>query len=119
MYGIVVQYNEEHPDKQLNLVDSDWVDAATELNWIADGRYDAAVSSKNVFDETIGKLGLENDLVFNSFTAIKTWSLFNPAETELAAAYDRALAQLKEDGFITEKSIEYFGEDIIPYITEE
>lgn len=119
MYGIVVQYNEEHPDKQLNLVDSDWVDAATELNWIADGRYDAAVSSKNVFDETVGKLGLENDVVFNSFTAIKTWSLFNPAETELAAAYDRALAQLKEDGFITEKSIEYFGEDIIPYITEE
>ena len=79
----------------------------------------AKTDDVDAFDETVGKLGLENELVFNSFTAIKTWSLFNPAETELTAAYDRALAQLKEDGFITEKSIEYFGEDIIPYITEE
>ena len=77
-----------------------------------------AVASKNVVNDTLPKIGLEDHIQFNSFTAIKTWSLFNPKETELAAAYDKALKQLKDDGFISEKSKEYFGEDILPYITD-
>ena len=119
MYGIVLQYNAEHPDNQVNLVDAEWTNAADEYKWVADGRYDVAVASKNVVDDTLTKIGLESDIQFNSFTAIKTWSLFNPEETELAAAYDKALKELKDDGFISEKSEEYFGEDILPYITEE
>ena len=119
MYGIVLQYNAEHPDNQVNLVDAEWTNAADEYKWVAEGRYDVAVASKNVVDDTLPKIGLENDIQFNSFTAIKTWSLFNPEETELAAAYDKALKELKDDGFISEKSEEYFGEDILPYITEE
>ena len=119
MYGIVIQYNAEHPDNQVNLVDAEWTNAADEYKWVAEGRYDVAVASKNVVDDTLTKIGLENDIQFNSFTAIKTWSLFNPEETELAAAYDKALKELKDDGFISEKSEEYFGEDILPYITEE
>ena len=119
MYGIVIQYNAEHPDNQVNLVDAEWTNAADEYKWVAEGRYDVAVASKNVVDDTLTKIGLENDIQFNSFTAIKTWSLFIPEETELAAAYDKALKELKDDGFISEKSEEYFGEDILPYITEE
>ncbi len=68
-----------------------------------------AVASKNVVDDTLPKIGLEDQIQFNSFTAIKTWSLFNPKkETELAAAYDKALKQLKDDGFISEKSKRVF-----------
>ena len=119
MYGIVVEYNNEHPDNQINLVDAEWTNASDEYKWVAEGRYDVAVASKNVVDDTLPKIGLEDEIQFNSFTAIKTWSLFNPSETELAAAYDKALKQLKDDGFISEKSKEYFGEDILPYITEE
>lgn len=118
MYGIVVEYNNEHPDNQIDLVDTEWTNAADEYKWVADGRYDVAVASKNVVDDTLPKIGLEDQIQFNSFTAIKTWSLFNPKETELAAAYDKALKQLKDDGFISEKSKEYFGEDILPYITD-
>lgn len=118
MYGIVVEYNNEHPDNQVDLVDAEWTNAADEYKWVADGRYDVAVASKNVVDDTLPKIGLEDQIQFNSFTAIKTWSLFNPKETELAAAYDKALKQLKDDGFISEKSKEYFGEDILPYITD-
>ncbi len=118
MYGIVVEYNNENPDKQVALVESDWTDASVQYNWVADGRYDVVVTSTNVFEETAASLGLEDKLVLNPFTAIKTWSLFNPNETELAAAYDRALAQLKENGFISQKSIEYFGDDILAYITD-
>ncbi len=117
MYGIVVDYNKNHPDEQVELVDSDWVDTATEYTWLEEGRYDAVVSSENVYQKAIGELGF-TDLVLNDFTAIKTWSLFHPSQSELAAAYDGALRQLKDNGFITEKSIEFFGQDIIPFIEE-
>lgn len=119
MYGIVLEYNKNNPDKTIKLVDTDWVEASTEYTWIDSGRYDAVMASKNVYEETIPQLGFEDRLTFTSFTAIKTWSLFNPEETELAAAYDRALKELKDSGFISERSAEYFGEDILPYITEK
>jgi len=119
MYGIVVQYNKEHPDKQLKLVDSDWTDVSSEYQWIADGRFDAAVSSKNVSDTTLSKLGLSDKLVFNSFTAIPTWSLFNKNETKLASAYDKALKELKANGFVSEVSKKYFGEDVLPYLEKK
>lgn len=118
MYGIVVNYNKNHPDKQVELVNSDWTDIAVALKWISDGRYDALVSSKNVADQAWGKLGLQDQLVFNSFTAIKTYSLFNPKEQELADAYDGALKKLKEDGTASKISKIYFGEDVLPYISK-
>lgn len=118
MYGIVVNYNNDHPDKQVELVNSDWTDIAVELKWITDGRYDALVSSKNVADQAWKKLGLQDQLVFNPFTAIKTYSLFNPKEQELADAYDGALKKLKEDGTASKISKTYFGEDVLPYISK-
>lgn len=119
MYGIVVEYNKAHPDKQVQLVNSDWNDVATEFKWILDKRFDALVSSKNVFDQSMDKLGYKDQLVFNGFTAIKTWSLFNPDEKELADAYDGALKQLKDNGFVSRISVKYFGEDVLPYIKDQ
>lgn len=116
MYGIVVDYNKAHPDKKVELVDSDWTDISTELKWIVDKRYDALVSSKNVIDQSVDKLGYKDQLVFNPFTAIKTYSLFNQNEKELADAYDGALKQLKADGTVSKISIQFFGEDVLPYI---
>lgn len=116
MYGIVVDYNKAHPDKKVELVDSDWTDISTSLKWIVDGRYDALVSSKNVIDQSVDKLGYKDQLVFNPFTAIKTYSLFNPDEKELADAYDGALKKLKEDGTVSKISVQFFGEDVLPYI---
>lgn len=117
IYGLLIEYNNEHPDKAIPFTETDWTDSSTAYNYVAGGDYDVYVTSKNVFDETVKALG-RDDLTFNAFTAIKTWSLFNPAEQELAGAYDEALRQLKEDGVITELSIEYFGEDILPFIED-
>ena len=58
MYGIVVEYNNEHPNNQIDLVDAEWTNAADEYKWVADGRYDVAVASKNVVDDTLPKIGL-------------------------------------------------------------
>lgn len=118
MYGIVTDYNKKNPEKAFEIPTSEWTDAADLYKWIADGSYDAAVTSRNVFNDTLPQIGLEGKLEFNSFTAIKTWSLFNKSQTEFAAAYDKALKQLKEDGVISELSVKYFGEDVLPYIKE-
>ena len=37
MYGIVVEYNNEHPDNRIDLVDAEWTNAADEYKWVADG----------------------------------------------------------------------------------
>ena len=116
MYGIVTDYNKQNPSKAFEIPTSEWTDAADLYKWIADGTYDAAVTSKNVFDDTAPKLGLNDKLVFNSFTAIKTWSLFNKDQIELAAAYDKALKELKDNGTVSDLSVKYFGEDVLPYI---
>ena len=79
-----------------------------EYKWVADGRYDASLPPRMLWMIHCLRLALKIRFNFNSFTAIKTWSLFNLKETELAAAYDKALKQLKDDGFISEKSKEYF-----------
>jgi hypothetical protein len=106
MYGIVVDYNKNNPEKQVKLTDSDWSDAADQFKWIAEKRYDAVVTSRNVFNDTLSKIGLQDQLVFNPFTAIKTWSLFIPKENRACAGLRRsgAIKSLKEDGTVSELS---------------
>lgn len=118
MYGIVVEYNKENPDNQVDLQTSDWTDASEQFKYLEEGRYDAVVTSQNVYDQIKDELGYD-DLTLNIFTAIKTWSMFNKSETQLAADYDKALKELKDEGYITEESKKYFGQDILPYIEEQ
>lgn len=118
MYGVVTDYNKANPKKALKIPTSDWTNAADQLKWIADGKYDADVTSRNVYNDTISKIGLQNKLVFIPFTAIKTWTLFNKNQTEFAAAYDKALKKLKQDGTVSKLSKKYFGEDVLPYIKQ-
>lgn len=119
MYGIVERYNQSHPEKKVNLVGTDWTDLSSNLKWVIDGRYDALVSAKGSVDKSVKKLGYGDQLVFNPFTAIKTYSLFNKKESQLADAYDTILKQLKTDGTASALSQKFFGEDVLPYIGKE
>lgn len=115
-YGIVVKYNESHPDKQVQLTPSDWNDEATKYKYLDSKEYDAIVASKNIYDAYTKKTGTGDKYVFNPFTAIKTWSLFNKNEQDFANAYDKALKQLKDSGEASKISEKYFGEDVFKYI---
>jgi len=115
MYAIAVNYNKANPDKQVKLIPSDWNDEARKFKWLKDKEYDAIISSKNLFDQYV-KRANDKDVVFNPFTAIKTYSLFHPEQKELAAAYDRALQQVKKEGYASKVSEKYFGEDVFKYI---
>ncbi|CAM5511585.1 Amino acid ABC transporter substrate-binding protein OS=Lysinibacillus sphaericus OX=1421 GN=tcyJ PE=4 SV=1 [Lysinibacillus sphaericus] len=39
---------------------------------------------------------LRDEVVNNGFAVIKTWPLFNKKEQEFADAYDKAIAEIKE-----------------------
>ncbi len=57
-------------------------------------------------------------LAYVPYKGIPTWPLFNKKETELAAAYDKAVQTLKENGTISALSLKYFGEDVFNFVTE-
>ncbi|CAM5509626.1 Amino acid ABC transporter substrate-binding protein OS=Lysinibacillus sphaericus OX=1421 GN=tcyJ PE=4 SV=1 [Lysinibacillus sphaericus] len=55
---------------------------------------------------------LKDEVVYNEFAVIKTWPLFNKKEQEFADAYDKAIAQIKEQKKTSELSKEFYGRDL-------
>ncbi|MBO5208722.1 MAG: transporter substrate-binding domain-containing protein [Lachnospiraceae bacterium] len=117
-YGVIKEYNEAHPDKQIELEVTDWKTDAEGFQWVLDGRYDVCVAENSRFEKIKEAIDTNDELVFIPVTAIKTWTLFNKEQTDLQQKYDTILKQLKEDGTLSTLSEEYFGTDILQY-TEE
>jgi len=91
--------------------------------WVLEGRYDAFFDiklsyQKSVVSETGAFHSLADRLSYVPYKGIPTWPLFNRNETELAAAYDRAIAVLRERGTLAELSVRYFGEDVFQYVNQ-
>lgn len=119
MYGVTVRYNQEHPDKKVEITPSDWNDEATKYKYLDSKEYDAIVASLNLYNGYVDKTKTRDKYIFNPFTAIKTWSMFNKNEQALADAYDKALQQVKKEGFASKASVKWFGEDVFKYIDKK
>lgn len=122
-YSVIQEFNEKHPSNQIKLVPSDVFDIADSYLWVLEGRYDAYFVlklsfEKNVLKETGPYHQFAEKLAYVPYKGIPTWPLFNKKETELAAAYDKAVQQLKENGTISALSQKYFGEDVFNFVTE-
>ena len=122
-YSVIQEFNEKHPSNQIKLVPSDVFDIADSYLWVLEGRYDAYFVlklsfEKNVLKETGPYHQFAEKLAYVPYKGIPTWPLFNKKETELAAAYDKAVQQLKENGTISALSLKYFGEDVFNFVTE-
>jgi L-cystine transport system substrate-binding protein len=122
-HQLILKYNEEHPDNQviLSAADSFVVQNAPLL--VAEGRYDADFNIKPTYTKLVeaedgAYHSLYDKLAFNTFIAHKTWPLFNKNFGDLAAAYDREIRKLKEDGTVHRLLIEFFGEDVSPYLAD-
>jgi L-cystine transport system substrate-binding protein len=120
-HQLILKYNEEHPDNPviLSAADSFVVQNAPLL--VAEGRYDADFNIKPTYTKLIeaedgAYHNLYDKLVFNTFIAHKTWPLFNRNFGNLAAAYDKEIRKLKENGKIHELLLEFFGEDVSSYL---
>lgn len=122
-YSVIQEYNDAHKDNQIKLVPSDVFDIADSYLWVLEGRYDAYFVlklsyEKNVLKENGPYHQFADKLAYVPYKGIPTWPLFNKKETELAAAYDKAVQQLKENGTISKLSQKYFGEDVFNFVTD-
>ena len=122
-YSVIQEFNEKNPSNQIKLVPSDVFDIADSYLWVLEGRYDAYFVlklsyEKNVLKETGPYHQFADKLAYVPYKGIPTWPLFNKKESELAAAYDKAVQTLKENGTISKLSLKYFGEDVFNFVTE-
>lgn len=123
IYSVINTWNEENPDHQVKLEEIDQLENADAIRYVAQGRYDvfpfAGTLWKSMVEDEDGELhDLNDELVFNVFTAFKTYALINKDETEFLEAYQTALHQLKDDGTLSELSEKYLGEDVFNYFDE-
>ena len=122
-FSVIQDFNEKHPANQIKLVPSDVFDIADSYLWVLEGRYDAYFVlklsyEKNVLKESGPYHQFADKLAYVPYKGIPTWPLFNKKEVELAAAYDKAVQTLKENGTISALSLKYFGEDVFNFVTD-
>ncbi|MDR3270749.1 MAG: transporter substrate-binding domain-containing protein [Peptococcaceae bacterium] len=113
--GVIEQYNQEHPDAPIPIELSQEENLALDYQNIIDQRYDASIGNKHNFVELTeekGRTDFKDALSFNSVTLIKAYDFFRKDHVELAAKYDALIQQYKENGFLRELAVKYFGEDL-------
>lgn len=110
------QYNEENPDKQVNLDYID-ADASTIIREVESGRYDATIYATTYLKDVEDTFGIdltghpiENEDAIQPPGAYVLYR--DDAESiALREAVDEVLAEMREDGFLAEISTKYFGQN--------
>ena len=115
-YTIIDEYNKANPDNEVKLQAGDTFSVDV-VQWVNEGRVDGGVMIEGQFQaQVLAEDGpyynLKDEVVYNEFAVIKTWPLFNKKEQEFADAYDKAVAQVKEQKKTSEISTEFYGRDL-------
>lgn len=115
-YTIVDEYNKANPNNKAKLQAGDTFSVDV-VQWVNEGRVDGGVMIEGQFQaQVLAEDGpyynLKDEVVYNEFAVIKTWPLFNKKEQEFADAYDKAVAQVKEQQKTSEISTEFYGRDL-------
>lgn len=122
-YNIVAVYNQENPDNQVKIEESESFTVTDWPIWLSEGRYDAMMTIKTAYTKTVEDPDspyhhLKDKLTFNAFTATKTYPLFNRNEQELADKYDEVMKELKAEKIPNELLIKFLGEDTFQLLEE-
>lgn len=120
--NIVLTWNKDHPDQQVNVVYNDG-DISKALLDVQEGRVDATLVSPAVAANVIGTQGLNVEYKLRDEASVEsTYWLFSQtdayaeANQELAARVDEALQALIDNGTLAKISEQYLGAD---YSTKE
>lgn len=122
-YNIIENYNKNNPDHQIQLEAADNFTNSEQYQWVLEGRYDAAFVIQTAFNDLVvdedGEYHAYADqLSYVPYEAIPTYPLFAPGEEQLAADYDSAWEELKENGTLDKLQEEYFGFNVYDLIPE-
>lgn len=107
----VREYNESHPDGQIEYTTVEAANRADTYQKIREGVYDAffdITQTFNALDEEM-KGGVKT---CGTIGYMDTYPLLHKDETELCGAVDGALKDLQADGTLSALSVEWFAEDI-------
>jgi len=115
--SFVVDYNEQHADNPIIYEDIDAITEAEAMQWVAEGKYDAFLTNKTVFENVNKELNLPLKIA-TFITKEPVWVLFNQEKTELAAEFDKVTQELIEDGTLPALSEKYFGVDMFQSLEE-
>ena len=115
-YTIIDEYNTANPDNKVKLEAGDAFTVDV-VQWVNEGRVDGGVMIEGPFKQQVLAEGgpyynLKDEVVYNEFAVIKTWPLFNKKEQKFADAYDKAIAQIKEQKKTNELSTKFYGRDL-------
>ncbi|MFJ7408571.1 MULTISPECIES: transporter substrate-binding domain-containing protein [unclassified Lysinibacillus] len=115
-YTIIDEYNKANPTNEVKLQAGDAFTVDV-VQWVNEGRVDGGVMIEGPFKQQVladdgAYHNLKDEVVYNEFAVIKTWPLFNKKEQEFADAYDKAIAQIKEQKKTSELSKEFYGRDL-------
>lgn len=91
--------------------------AVDAVQWVNEGRADGAIALEPVIDKQINDPegpyhNLKDEVVYNEFTVIKTWTLFNKNNQELADAFDEVIKEIKQTNALNELMVKHYGRDL-------
>ncbi|MFJ7727308.1 transporter substrate-binding domain-containing protein [Neobacillus sp. NPDC097160] len=115
-YTIVDEYNQANPDNKVKLEAGDAFTVDV-VQWVNEGRVDGgiylgATYEKQVLANDGPYHNLADDVIYNEFTVVKTWPLFNKKEQAFADAYDQAIKKLKEEKKTNEIMVKFYNNDL-------
>lgn len=111
-YQYLVQWNKDHPDKQIKLTPISGLTTADSYKLVDEGRADAIVSYRTSFDQVQGQLNLNVKLADAVVMKEEFVQMINKSEPELAQSVDKALQELLADGTLGKLSVKWFGQDV-------
>ncbi|MBG9983595.1 transporter substrate-binding domain-containing protein [Aerococcaceae bacterium DSM 111022] len=121
IFNLLTQYNEENPDNQIEIQLGESGSYAQRYQDLHEGVADAVVLPSNLGqDVIIDQLELNVAPVEEPVRVNGTYFVFAQGQDDLIAAFDEAVAALKEDGTLEEIANEWYGENVFEYeLTED
>ena len=118
VFNFLMDWNEENPDYEIEFKTSDaGLSYADRLKEVESGKYDALVLPSNLGHNEIIESQDLNIHLSEPVEVFPTYFLIYNTEENvpLAEEISKALRELKDEGALSEVSLEYFGEDIYQY----
>lgn len=122
MYYFVKQYNEDHPDEQVEITTTDdSTNVAGSIEELVAGKYDAIISTKPQWDTTVvaedgANHSYLDQVSYAEFDTANTYPMFSKSVGEdFLKEFNDALKAVKDSGEASKVSEKYFGYDIFHY----
>lgn len=125
-WNVIEEYNKKHTNNPIDLTAAESFQVADAYAWVLEGRYDAFFDIKLSFEKAVTATDgsyhqYADQLSWFPYKGIPTYPLLHKDKKseKFSKAYEKAIAELKEDGTLAKLSQKYFGEDVFSYVDEK